>query len=172
MKKLLMLSLVAMLSLSLVACTAKEEEQVKEDTTSEVIETENLFKETLEDVQPGTAGCSLKSTIVAVDYLNFYKEAKENDEEIESEKFTNDFKELFDALSDDDKATFIESWNMVYADIISMCGEGNGAEISEKLETAGCLEKGNYPWTEEESIELYDMVNNALSKYVSNALAE
>lgn len=170
MKKLLTLSLALMMSLTLVACTTKENEEkeidevsVEEATKAEVA---TLFDEVLKDVQPGSAGCSLKSTIVAVDFLNFYKEAT-TDEEVEFDKevFLDDIKTMFDALSSEEKETFIEAWDMVSSDINSMCGEGNGAEISEKLETAGCLDKGNYPWTDAESIEVYDAITSALTDY-------
>ena len=166
MKKLFLMMLALSLSLSLVACEKKDDFIDGEGMmTEEALEPtlENLFTEVKEDVQPGSAGCSLKAVSVACDFLNYYKDHE--DEELDGEKIGISFVELRDK-DPEGRDEFNEAWDMVYSSINSLCGEGRGADISEILETAGCLDKGNYPWTDGESIEVFDDMDKVIKSLI------
>lgn len=157
MKKLLVLMLALSLSITLVACNSTKEDIYEVGDQSTNVEFKTLLEEVKNDVQPGTAGCSLKAISVAVGFMNFYNE------EVNDEDALKDFDEFYGSLTDEEKEIFDEAWGMVYNEIITFYGSDKEAEVKEKLDLAGKLDDMNYPWSEE-PIELYKSIDSKIAE--------
>lgn len=150
MKKIILMMAVLMLSLTFVACD-KTKTDIYEIEESKTIS--NLMNEVLNDVQPGTAGCSLKAVSVACDMLNFSGVLDEN--------AMIEFDGFYAGLSAEDKEIFNEAWGMAYGEAVALTTEDEDT-VKEKLDLAGCLDKNNYPWSN--ITEFYAQIDNRIVK--------
>ena len=105
-------------------------------TSSAVTELDNMLNEINTDVQPGTAGSSLKTVKVAANLLDWGTETSLSQEEIKSEtvRWLSD-------KGNDEQAEFSQKMADVYDAYQELLGE-NAEEL---LSSAGYTGKG-YPW--------------------------